>query len=172
MKHTFAFNTRRATGKLPRNYAKGYVYDKRYNKLSLPDTVPNTRYVITFDGMLGDGNISTTARDLLLWDQGFYDSKIISTKALTEMNTPFVLNSGEKGTIPGVEQHYGYGVFISQEEKYGKIISHGGSWPGYSTFLFRAVDQKKTFIILSNLSLPYSTEQNIINKLKPEIFKE
>jgi len=165
MKNTMAYNTRRQTGKLPKNYAAGYIYDKRFGRLSLPDTVPYTKYVITFDGMIGDGNISTTVDDLLKWDQALYKTGILSKVSVDEMNTPFLLNSGVKGIVPGVNKHYGYGVFLETDNKAGKVVSHGGSWPGYSTYLFRAIDQNKTFILLANVSLPYAVEKKLLNYL-------
>lgn len=165
MKQTMTYNTRRARGKVPADYALGYIYDKRYKKISLPDSVPAYSYVITFDGMLGDGNICTTADDLLKWDQALYSGKILSALSIREMNSPFKLNSGEKGIMLGVNQNYGFGVFIRNDADFGTIITHGGAWPGYSSYLFRAIDKNLTFIMLSNFSLSHTIEQRILKTL-------
>ena len=57
---------------------------------------------------------------------------------------------------------YGYGVSMEKND-FGNMISHGGGWPGYATFLARNIETDQTYIILSNNESP---SQGISNALQ------
>ena len=147
MNHTFVYNTRRSTGKIPANYALGFVYSDSLKKYILPDSSPKYDYVYYLDGIVGDGCVNTTIGDLFKWDQALYGNKLVSKVSLDEMLSPQVQVSPHDSS-----NFYGFGVFIQPKSENGKIISHTGGWPGYATDITRMVDSSETIILLSNNS--------------------
>lgn len=145
MSHTFVYNTRRSTGKIPANYALGFVYSDSLKQYVLPDKLPKYHYVYYLDGIVGDGCVNTTTGDLFKWDQALYGNKLVSKESLDEMLSPLVQTSPRDST-----NFYGFGVSVQPKSDNGKIISHTGGWPGYATDITRMVDSNETIILLSN----------------------
>ncbi len=145
MTHTFIYNTRRSTGKIPDNYALGFVYSDSLKYYTLPDSLPKLDMVYYLDGIVGDGCVNSTTGDLLKWDRALYTTKLVSKPALDEMLSPLVQISARDST-----NFYGFGVGVQPKSPRGKIISHTGGWPGYTTLLVRRVDIDETIIVLSN----------------------
>jgi CubicO group peptidase (beta-lactamase class C family) len=89
------------------------------------------------------GSLYSTVEDLYLWDQALYGDKILSAKTKELMFKP------------GLE-HYGYGVGINDRELSDKTkvrtISHSGGINGFSTNIYRFVDDKHLVVILDNTS--------------------
>jgi len=100
-------------------------------------------YTVWLGNRKGPGRVSSTARDLLKWDQGLYKNKLVSKETLKEAYTPFILNDGK-------ESPYGFGWNL---EKDG-VVWHNGDNPGYKTLIVRAPAQKKTYILLNNNAHP------------------
>ena len=144
MTHTYIYNTRRSTGKIPSNYALGFVYSDSLEKYVLPDDLPRYDYVYYLDGVVGDGCVNSTTGDLFKWDQALYSNNLVSKATLDEMLSPQIQTSPRDTT-----SFYGFGVMI-QKTPTGKIISHTGSWPGYATNITRLVKNNETIIFLSN----------------------
>jgi CubicO group peptidase (beta-lactamase class C family) len=145
MTHTFIYNTRRATGKIPANYALGFVYSDSLKRYILPDSLHNFDMVYYLDGIVGDGCVNSTTGDLLAWDRSLYTTKLVSKPTLDEMVSPLVQMSPRDSTT-----FYGFGVSVQPKTPRGKVISHTGGWPGYATLLVRMVDIDETIIALSN----------------------
>jgi CubicO group peptidase (beta-lactamase class C family) len=145
MTHTFIFNTRRSTGKMPGNYALGFVYSDSLKRFILPDSLPKFDMVYYLDGIVGDGCVNSTTGDLLAWDRALYTTKLVSKPILDEMFSPLVQMSPRDST-----SFYGFGVAVQPKTPRGKVISHTGAWPGYTTLLVRRVDIDETLIALSN----------------------
>jgi len=97
------------------------------------------------NGMVGDGGIYASARDLLKWDQALYGEELVSQTTLAEAFTSGKLNSGK-------ETGYGFGWVVERSKNKGLAVSHGGSWVGFRTSIERLVDRKLTVIVLSNNS--------------------
>lgn len=142
MSRTRTYNTRRS-GEVIDNYAYGYLYDETTKQFNLPDSTADAKYVYYMDGIQGDGIVNSTARDLLKWHRGLRDGKVVSAEWLTKAYTPVVLNSGKTAD-------YGYGWSLRTDSVRGKIVEHGGSWPGYGTYIMRFLDHDRVMIILSN----------------------
>ncbi|MFN5168961.1 MAG: serine hydrolase domain-containing protein [Cyclobacteriaceae bacterium] len=142
MTRTRTYNTRRS-GEVIENYAYGYIYDDSAKVLLLPDSVRARQYVYYMDGIQGDGVVNSTARDLLKWHQGLRDGKVLSPASLAKAYTDAILNSGKP-------VNYGYGWSVRTDSTNGRVVEHGGSWPGYGTFIRRYLDQDKVIIVLSN----------------------
>jgi CubicO group peptidase (beta-lactamase class C family) len=145
MTHTFIYNTRRSARKIPDNYALGFQFPDSLKRYMLPDSLPKTKYVYFLDGIVGDGCVNSTIIDLLKWDRALYTTKLVSKPTLDEMLSPLVQTSRRDST-----GFYGFGVNVQPKTPKGKVISHTGGWPGYSTFLERRVDIDETIIVLSN----------------------
>jgi CubicO group peptidase (beta-lactamase class C family) len=145
MTHTFIYNTRRSTGKIPANYALGYVYSDSLNRYILPDSLQKFDMVYYLDGIVGDGCVNSTTGDLLKWDRALYTNKLVSKPTLDEMLSALVQTSKRDST-----NYYGFGVGVQPKTPRGKVISHTGGWPGYTTLLVRRTDIDETIIVLSN----------------------
>jgi CubicO group peptidase (beta-lactamase class C family) len=145
MTHTFVYNTRRSTNKMPANYALGFVYSDSLKQYILPDSLADYDMVYYLDGIVGDGCVNSTTGDLYKWDRALYSNKLVSKSTLDEMVSPLVLMSVMDSTT-----FYGFGVMVQPKSPRGKIISHTGGWPGYATLLIRRVDIDETIIVLSN----------------------
>jgi len=144
MTHTFIYNTRRSGGKIPANYALGFIYSDSLKRYILPDSVKKFDMVYYLDGIVGDGCVNSTTGDLLKWDKALHANKLVSKSSLDEMLSPLAQQSPKD-----TSGFYGFGVFIQKSPK-GKVISHTGGWPGYATFLMRRVNTDETVILLSN----------------------
>jgi CubicO group peptidase (beta-lactamase class C family) len=145
MTHTYIYNSRRSTGKIPANYALGFVYADSLKRYILPDSLSKFDMVYYLDGIVGDGCVNSTTGDLLKWDRALYANKLVSQSSLDEMLSPLVQMSPRDST-----NFYGFGVEVQTRSPKGKVISHDGGWPGYSTLVVRRVDIDETIIVLSN----------------------
>ena len=96
--------------------------------------------LIRLDGVFGDGNVYSSATDLLKWDQALYTNKLISADNLKEAFTPVTLKDG-------TTHDYGFGWAINKNES---IVAHTGSWVGFRTFIERHLENKLTLIVLSS----------------------
>jgi CubicO group peptidase (beta-lactamase class C family) len=90
----------------------------------------------------GPGNLYTTVDDLFLWDQAFYNGKL---GGITDMlHSVGTLNNGTR-------LDYAWGLFVG-EYKGLKMVSHGGSWVGFQSQMFRFPEPKFSVICLANLN--------------------
>jgi N-acyl-D-amino-acid deacylase len=131
-----------------------YGFERKNGKNILND-------LIRLDGVIGDGNVYSSAEDLLKWDQALYTTKLVSSATLKEAFTPVKLNDGSN-------YNYGFGWGI---ENNGKKVSHTGGWVGFRTVIERDMENKTTLIILSNSSngLTYPIIKNILADKTPLI---
>ncbi|MBD0331841.1 MAG: beta-lactamase family protein [Chitinophagaceae bacterium] len=95
------------------------------------------------DGPYGDKNVYSTARDLLKWDQAFYDETILKKQILDSAYTPY---SNEKRSL----HNYGLGWRLLIFPNGKKVIYHNGRWHGFNAAFSRLADEKVTIIILGN----------------------
>jgi CubicO group peptidase (beta-lactamase class C family) len=144
MHHTFVYNTRRASGKIPDNYAVGFVYVDSLKRYFLPDSLKKYDMVYYLDGVVGDGTVNSTTGDLLKWDRALYNNTLVSKASMEEMLSPQVQMSPRD-----TSEFYGFGVEVKKAAG-GNVLSHDGGWPGYTTFLERRTDKDLTIIALSN----------------------
>lgn len=93
------------------------------------------------------GALYSTVEDLMRWNEGIFNGKILSEESLKAAFTPLNLDSDETPMMP-----YGYG-WVIDEYRGVKTVSHGGGLPGWSAFLIRYPDQNTTIAALHN-SMP------------------
>ncbi len=129
--------------KATKNFAIGHIYVDERNKYVRADSFPSSNYTIWLGNRKGPGRISSTAEDLLKWDQALYTEKLIKQSTLQEAFTPMTLNNGNLS-------NYGFGWEIRNDPAFGKIVQHNGDNPGYKTEIVRCIDKKKTIIVLNN----------------------
>lgn len=161
MKRTRTYNTRRSAKEIIPNYAFGFVYSDSLKRYMLPDSLPGYYYVITLDGIEGDGIVNSTTGDLHTWDRALYTDKLVKPATLKEAFTPVKLNNDSTF-------NYGFGWGIEEDSIYGNVVAHSGGWPGYHTYIYRLLDRDACIIILSNNESPGL--KKIINAIKSVYF--
>lgn len=125
------------------NFAIGHIYVKEKNDFIRADSFPSSDYTIWLGNRKGPGRISSTAQDLLKWDQALYTEKLVKQSTLAEAFQPMVLNNGSIS-------NYGFGWIPVTNDPSGLIVWHNGDNPGYKTEIMRFIGKQKTLIILCN----------------------
>ena len=91
----------------------------------------------------GAGGVYTNVRDLLRWDENFYEPRVGGKALVRQVQTPGRLNDGS--TLS-----YAWGLQVGTYR--GKpIVEHGGSLGGYRAHLLRFPEQHTSVAILCNL---------------------
>ena len=142
MKNSFVYRSRYKPETITK-VSKGYIYSDSLKRYIIPDSLPGYKKVFYFDGLYGDGAIYSNIADLFKWDRALYTNQLITKKSMKEMFSPSQLSL--KGLYP-----YGYGWRVQDDPRYGKIVSHEGTWGGFNTLIERHIDSDKTIIILFN----------------------
>lgn len=123
--------------------AQGHIYQTDRGIYQHADSFPQSNYTIWLGKREGPGRISSTARDLLKWDQALYTSTLVSDTILVQAFQPMRLNDGRLSP-------YGFGWDLSEDTVLGRIVAHDGDNPGYRTQIIRCIDTRQTIIILCN----------------------
>jgi CubicO group peptidase (beta-lactamase class C family) len=90
------------------------------------------------------GSLLSTVEDLARWDAALYTEKLLKRSSLEQMWTPA---RAKDGTVASF--NYGFGWFI--ETYHGRrIVQHSGGTPGFSSVIYRFVNDELTIIILTN----------------------
>jgi CubicO group peptidase (beta-lactamase class C family) len=124
------------------NFAAGHLKDENGNYVNA-NKFHSSDYTVWLGNRKGPGRVSSTARDLLIWDQALYAGTLVNKETLALAFSPQILNDGSLS-------HYGFGWDLSEDPHFGKIVSHTGDNPGYKTLIMRFIDQNKTLILLNN----------------------
>ncbi len=129
LKNTYIFNLKMKSS--PQNRVYGFSREDGKNKLD---------DLVRFDGIVGDGNVYSSAEDLLKWTQALHGGKLLKAGSLAEMRKPAPLNDGK--TFP-----YGFGLGFSG---CSNCASHTGGWVGFLNLLWTDFDKKRTLVVLSS----------------------
>ena len=92
---------------------------------------------------VGASSLLTTVEDLAKWEQNFYDKQVGGEAVIEQMQTPGVLNDGEK-------INYAFGLTVGQYKGL-KVVEHSGGDAGYRSHLMRFPDQRLSVACLCNL---------------------
>ncbi|PYJ55505.1 MAG: hypothetical protein DME24_24880 [Verrucomicrobia bacterium] len=76
------------------------------------------------------------------WDAALGSEVLLKKTSLDQMWTPVRLNDG-------TTYNYGFGWYLRPVPGH-RTVAHGGGLPGFSTFIWRFMDDKLTVIVLSN----------------------
>lgn len=92
------------------------------------------------------GSLLSTVEDLAKWDAALYTGQLLKRSSLERIWTPAKAKDGAVAPFG-----YGFGWFIDSYHGHG-IRQHSGGTPGFSSLIYRFVDDKFTVIILTNHS--------------------
>ncbi|MCU0347837.1 MAG: serine hydrolase [Saprospiraceae bacterium] len=132
LKNTYIFNLKMKTS--PQNRVIGFKREDGKNKQD---------DLMRFDGIVGDGNVYSSAEDLLKWTQALHGGKLLKPATYAEMRKPAPLNDGT--THP-----YGFGIGFAC----GNCAVHTGGWVGFLNLLWTDFDKNRTLVVLSSGGSP------------------
>src|SRR6266513_506399 len=119
------------------NRASGYEW-KNNRFENRPVLLP----VIAFSA----GSLLSTAEDMAKWDAALYSEKLVKKSSLDQMWTAALTKDGADAPF-----NYGFGWFV--DSYHGRrLVQHSGGTPGFSSVIYRFLDDKLTIIILTNHS--------------------
>jgi N-acyl-D-amino-acid deacylase len=143
LKNTYIYNIKMKS--YPESRVFGFHYE---GGKPVPDDL------LRVDGIIGDGNVYSSAEDLYTWDQALYTEKLVKKSTFLEAITPAKLNNDSLS-------NYGFGWFI---EKPGVEVAHSGGWVAFGTYIDRFITANQTYILLDN-SANYQARRIVKNIL-------
>ena len=145
--------------------ATGYEYDTITNALVEARSLEKNDYIHWVAKFYGDGDITTTGHDLLLFDEALLRGDLISQKNLEKIKEPILLNSGKTA------MEWGYPMAISGtfiKNKNFSLFQKAGGIPGYRTKLIHVENEDITILIMSNLESNWFWEIDVFSFLTDE----
>lgn len=109
----------------------------------VPDGAGGSRVFATTYALVGDGGLLTTVRDLVKWDENFYDNRLGGGAALIEtITTPGRLANG-------TPHQYAFGLTPGMYRGL-PIVQHGGAFIGFRAQLLRFPTEHASIAVLCN----------------------
>lgn len=99
------------------------------------------------------GGIQSTIGDLLKFGEAVLNNKLIKSSTLELM-----INAKDELAPAAGDDPYGFGWGVYDDPTYGRIIQHGGTQPGTSSFFSIYMDHKIVSAVMSN---SFGTRQNV-----------
>ncbi|PYJ88602.1 MAG: serine hydrolase [Verrucomicrobia bacterium] len=90
------------------------------------------------------GSFLSTAEDMAKWDAALYSEKLLKKSSLEQMWSAQVTKDG--AALPF---NYGFGWFVDSYHGH-RLVQHSGGTPGFSSVIYRFLNDKITIIILTN----------------------
>jgi D-alanyl-D-alanine carboxypeptidase len=90
------------------------------------------------------GSLLSTAEDMAKWDAALYTEKLLKKSSLDQMWTATMTKDGADAPF-----NYGFGWFIDSYHGH-HLVQHSGGTPGFSSVIYRFLNDKLTIIILTN----------------------
>jgi CubicO group peptidase (beta-lactamase class C family) len=129
--------------------ARGYIEDS-LRGLELAHEKRN--FVFYLGDFYGDGSVISTARDMKKWDDYLRKKMQIDSTHFGEAFKPILQKDGTILEVQKGGVGYGFGWGLRNDATMGKIYSHGGGHPGFTTNYYRYPDKKIVFFICQNVS--------------------
>jgi CubicO group peptidase (beta-lactamase class C family) len=130
-----------------KNLARGYLRDS-IKGVHLAHEARN--FVFYLGDFYGDGSVISTVEDLKKWDDALRRYMQEDSLHFGEAYRPIIRKDGSVLEMrKGVS--YGFGWGLRDEPPMGKIYSHSGGHPGFSTYYFRYPDKKMTLVVCMNV---------------------
>jgi CubicO group peptidase (beta-lactamase class C family) len=107
--------------------------------------IKNQEWVAPTLNTTADGSLYFTVLDLAKWDEALEARKIVGPASYDAMWTPVKLNDGSTFA-------YGFGWDVDKAANGHRLIEHGGSWQGFTTYIARYPDDRLTVVVLTNLA--------------------
>lgn len=155
MYRTSVYNTQYSKKDTIKNYAYGFIkpfgrlkYHKSYNLLT------HRRWTKGFSCLVGHLGVNSSVIDLVKWDNGLRNYKVLSKESLKLAYDSTILNSGKKLS-------YGFGYHLYADKEVGRVVIHTGGATGYQSLIYRLIDANKILIILTNKVYSYSKDKII-----------
>ena len=92
------------------------------------------------------GSLLSTAEDMAKWDAALSTEKLLKKSSLDQILTAAVTN--DRADAPF---NYGFGWFIDKYHGH-RLVQHSGGTPGFSSVIYRFIDDRLTILILTNHS--------------------
>lgn len=137
---------------------EGHMYQEKKNRFVRVEKYKSLREYYYLDGIVGDGMVNSTLRDLEKWKVALRTNRLISAASMELMLTP-----------DEVSPEYGYGLYIKDSDEYGRRIYHGGRWGGYLSMTYYEPLDNLFIVILCNAE--YDGFTNLLVRLR-KIFRE
>jgi D-alanyl-D-alanine carboxypeptidase len=102
------------------------------------------RAVLTPFVAFSAGALLSTVEDLAKWDAALYTERLLKKSSLDQM---WAATRAKDGSVAPFG--YGFGWFVDSYHAH-RIIQHSGGTPGFSSSIYRFVDDRLTVIILTN----------------------
>ena len=130
------------------NRASGYVPVE-----GKPGHYKNAEF-FSMDNAGGAGALRSTAVDLARWHQALFAGRIVNSKSFAAMTTPGRLNDGTVFVRPEAPislgpPNYGFGLELGTLDG-EQAIGHGGSVPGFTSYLVTFPKLQTTVAIMTN----------------------
>ena len=93
------------------------------------------------------GAFLSTISDMMKWELLMQNNQMLTKKSWLQMWDDTVKIASTNSSAPPI--YYGYGWNVSSY-KNRKLVSHGGSLPGFRTIYYRFPDEKIAIVILTN----------------------
>ncbi|MCX6206378.1 MAG: serine hydrolase [Bacteroidetes bacterium] len=126
-----------------KNFAIGHMYASENRGYVRADSFPSSNYTIWLGNRKGPGRISSTAQDLLKWDNAIRNYHLVSKETMQEAYQPMKLNNGKYS-------NYGFGLELVFKNNALHLVWHNGDNPGYKTLILRDFTYNQTLILLTN----------------------
>ena len=105
--------------------------------------VKNQEWVSPAVNSTADGSLYLTVLDMVKWDAALSSNTPLKQLKYEQMWTPVKLTGGRSK---------GYGFGWHTEVLHGhRVVSHGGAWQGFKSFIVKLPDEKLTIIFFANL---------------------
>ncbi len=90
------------------------------------------------------GSLLSTVEDMAKWDAALYTERLLKKSSLEQMWAVAVANNGADAPF-----NYGFGWFVDSYHGH-RLIQHSGGTPGFSSAIYRFIDDRLTVIVLTN----------------------
>ncbi|HEX8565150.1 MAG TPA: serine hydrolase domain-containing protein [Pyrinomonadaceae bacterium] len=161
MKQTRFLNPQPRNYKTIPNQTENYIADTEGKEYLLPQEIREYRNAVALTGLVGAGNIHSTASDLLKWQASLKTTKILKRESIEQMESPQV-----KANVDGSDA-YGYGLAIKSIYGDTKIFHYGGTLGFWNSLQhFKLAD--RTIIVLTN----NESEKGLTNAIAAILFDQ
>lgn len=149
MSHTnIRSNAQKAAAK---HFALGHIWSEEKQRYIRADSFPASDYTLWLGNRKGPGRVSSTARDLLAWDQALYSDRLLPQQQIRHAFQPAKLTNDSLS-------NYGFGWMLKATPALGITVWHSGDNPGYRTRLMRYTGRRYTLVLLNNNAYPAMDE--------------